>query len=191
MSDNSPFPGMDPYVEARHWWLGLHTQLIGKLSTDLLPPLLAPAYYVDAERSLQVLTNGALFPNIEIVRDVPAPEVRPAGSRLPVAEATLVITEADTQTGEENEESAIFIREAHTERLVTVIELLSYSNKTTGDEKRARYLPIPIQEAFEAVYRARRFRARLDYTRDPEGPLSEAHQAFIQTRLMAEGLRVG
>ena len=58
MTADSPYPGMDPYVEARHWWKGLHTQLIGKLSTDLLPPLLAPAYYVDAERSLQVITEA-------------------------------------------------------------------------------------------------------------------------------------
>ena len=52
MSNKSPFPGMDPYIESRHWWKGVHTQLIGELSTHSLPPLLAPAYYVDAERSL-------------------------------------------------------------------------------------------------------------------------------------------
>src|SRR3972149_8836687 len=93
MSANSPFPGIDPYAEGRHWWKGLHTQLIGKLSTDLLPPLLAPAYYVDAERSLQVITESDVFPDVEIVQAVPAPGVRPSGSGLPVAEATLVVTE--------------------------------------------------------------------------------------------------
>ncbi|MFQ5859329.1 MAG: DUF4058 family protein [Anaerolineae bacterium] len=41
---------------------------------------------------------------------------------------------------EEEEESAIFIREADTERLVTVVEILSYSNKAGGVEKRARYM---------------------------------------------------
>ncbi len=260
-SQQLPFPGMDPYMEDRHWWLGVHTQLIGKLSTDLLPPLLAPAYYVDAERSLQVLSEGTMFPDIEIVQDLPAPEIRPSGSGLPVAEATLVVTETETLVDAEAEESAVFIREARTERLVAVIEMLSYSNKTAGNDKRARYLlkrqallrsgthlvevdllrwgqrvlsglpaqpyhilvsraddrphtrvwsfgldepipatplplialdeyvPIPLQKAVQAIYRARRFRARLDYTQDPEGPLTEAQRDYIHAQLKAEGLR--
>jgi len=126
---NSPFPGMDPYTEARHLWKGLHTQLIGELSTHQLPPLLAPAYYVDAEPSLQI-----------IIEVKPASSLQPAGLGLPVAEATATIAMTWLLESEEEEESAIFIREATTERLVTVIELLSYSNKTGGAEKRARYL---------------------------------------------------
>lgn len=248
-------------MESRHWWLGLHTQLIGKLSTDLLPPLLTPTYYVDAERSLQVLTDSSLFPDIEIVQVIPAPEVRPAGSGLPVAEATVVVTETEALIAQEEEESAIFIREARTERLVTVVEVLSYSNKTTGEAKRAHYLlkrqallrngthlveidllrwgqrilhglpaqpyhilvsraddrphtrvwsfgleqsipiaplpligpeeyvPIPLQEAIELIYEARRFRLRLDYTHPPEGPLTEQEVAYIRSRLVEEGLR--
>lgn len=260
MSHPSPFPGMDPYVESCHWWKGLHTQLIGKLSTDLLPPLLAPAYYVDAERSLQVLAEQDAFPDIEIVQATPAPAVRPAGSGLLVAEASVVITEPPGLEDEE-EESAIFVREARTERLVTVVEILSYSNKTAGDEKRARYMlkrqallrgglhlveidllrwgqrvlpglpaqpyhilvsrgdgrpythvwsfgmdqpiptaplpliapdeyvPIPLQTAFGAVYQARYFHARLDYTQDPSGPLRQEERVYIHSRLVAEGLR--
>lgn len=78
-----PFSGMDPYTESRHWWPGLHTQLIGKLSTDLLPPLLAPAYYVDAERSLQVAA-GWTIPDIPVVQAIPAPPASPAGRGLPM-----------------------------------------------------------------------------------------------------------
>jgi hypothetical protein len=162
---------------------------------------------------------------------------------------------------EEEQESAIFIREARTEQLVTIIEILSYSNKTAGDQKRAQYLlkrqallrsgthlveidllrwgqrvlvglpaqpyhilvsraddrphtrvwsfgldepipaaplplimpdeyvPIPLQAAFEAIYEARNFRARLDYTISPDGPLTKEQLAYIQARLAAEGLR--
>jgi hypothetical protein len=133
-----PFPGMDPYTEARHLWKGLHTQLIGELSTHQLPPLLAPAYFVDAEPSLQVYQpERDVYPDIQVVA-VHAPVAAPAGLGLPVAEATATImVESDT---EDDEESAIYIREAATERLVTVIEILSYSNKTAGSEKRGRYL---------------------------------------------------
>lgn len=139
---NSPFPGMDPYTEARHLWKGLHTQLIGELSTHQLPPLLAPAYYVDAEPSLQITTERDIYPDIQVVTSEvkPASSLQPAGLGLPVAEATATIAMTWLLENEEEEESAIFIREATTERLVTVIELLSYSNKTGGAEKRARYL---------------------------------------------------
>jgi hypothetical protein len=140
MENESPFPGMDPYVEDRQWWKGLHTQLIGKLSTDLLPPLLAPAYYVDPERSLQVLVGGDMYPDIEVTRSMAQPRLQPAGAGLPVMEATIVVDEPEMEEDEEDQESAIFIREARSEQLVTVIEILSYSNKTSGDEKRARYL---------------------------------------------------
>lgn len=139
----SPFPGMDPYTEARHLWKGLHTQLIGELSTHQLPPLLAPAYFVDAEPSLQVRYERDLYPDVQVVATVGSGEptqLQPAGLGLPIAEATAAIATSPAIEEEEEEESAIFIREAGTERLVTVIEILSYSNKTGGAEKRARYL---------------------------------------------------
>lgn len=135
----SPFPGMDPYTEARHLWKGMHTQLIGELSTHQLPPLLAPAYYVDVEPGLQVRSERTVYPDIEVMATRHRPEAKPSGIGLPVAEATATIT-VEPEVEEEEEESAIFIREADTERLVTVVEILSYSNKTGGSEKRARYL---------------------------------------------------
>lgn len=136
----SPFPGMDPYTEARHLWKGLHTQLIGELSTHQLPPLLAPAYFVDAEPSLQVHSGRDIFPDMQVLAKRESGQLQPAGLGLPVAEATAAIATAPTIEDEEDEESAIFIREAGTEQLITVIEILSYSNKTGGAEKRARYL---------------------------------------------------
>jgi hypothetical protein len=114
---------MDPYTEARHLWKGLHTQLIGELSTHQLPPLLAPAYFVDAEPSLQVYQpERDVYPHVQVV-----------AIQAPVA--TIMVEPA---ADEEDEESAIYIREAGSERLVTVIEILSYSNKTAGSEKRGR-----------------------------------------------------
>ena len=136
----SPFPGMDPYTEARYLWKGLHTQLIGELSTHQLPPLLAPAYYVDAESSLQVHSGREVYPDIQVVTESGPTQLHPAGLGLPVAEATAAIAITPAAEEEEEEESAIFIREAATEQLVVVIEILSYSNKTGDAEKRARYL---------------------------------------------------
>lgn len=257
---SSPFLGMDPYTEARHLWKGIHTQLIGELSTHQLPPLLAPAYYVDVEPSLQVRSERTVYPDLEVRATRHPPEARPAGVGLPVAEATATITAAP-KLDEEEEESAIFIREADTERLVTVVEVLSYSNKTAGSEKRGRYLmkrrelldsgvhlvevdllrwgqrviptlpdrpyhiivsradeqpqsrvwsfslvdpipnaplpliapdeqvPLPLQAAYTTIYEARNFRQRLDFGSDPEPPLTDAQQAYVQARLAEKGLR--
>jgi hypothetical protein len=208
-----------------------------------------------------VLTGGDIFPDIEVSRTQPEPALQPAGAGLPVIEATVVIDEWDAEEDEEDQESAIFVREARTEQLVTVIEILSYSNKTSGDEKRARYLlkrrtllrsgihlvevdllrwgqrvtaglpnkpyhilvsrgddrphtrvwsfgldepipaaplpliapgeqvPIPLQEAFDVIYQARGFRHRLEYGREPEGPLRAAERAYVHGRLTELGLR--
>ncbi len=76
----SPFPGMDPYTEARHLWKDIHTQLIGELSMHQLPPLLAPAYYVDVEPSLQVRSERTIYPDVEVIARRHPPEVKPASA---------------------------------------------------------------------------------------------------------------
>lgn len=129
---------MDPYIEDRPLWKGIHTQLIGELSTHQLPPLLAPAYYVDAEPSLQISQERGVFPDIQILASSQPLPSGPSGLGLAVAEATATIVAP--MEDEDEEESAIYIRRADTEQLVTVIEILSYSNKTAGVAKRARYL---------------------------------------------------
>jgi hypothetical protein len=44
----SPFPGMDPYLEAPQFWSAFHNRLIVALA-DLLSPQLRPQYYVEIE----------------------------------------------------------------------------------------------------------------------------------------------
>lgn len=138
MTSESPFIGMDPYTEARGLWKGIHTQLIGELSTHLLPPLLAPAYYIDVEPSLQVRSQQSHYPDLQVVTSSPVRTEKPFGSNLPVAQPTATVMVEEQE--EEEEESAIVVREVNSEQLVAVIEILSYSNKTSGAEKRARYL---------------------------------------------------
>ena len=264
MKTESPFPGMDPYIEARHLWKGIHTQLIGELSTHLLPPLLAPTYYVDVEPSLQVRRDQSVFPDLQVLTSHPSsirqPIQKPRGFALPVVEATRVLITLP-EIDEEEEESAIFIRDAASEQLVTVIEILSYSNKTKGADKLARYLakrrdllksgvhlveldllrwgqriinhlpsqpyhimttradeqpegrvwsfglsdvipttplplievdeyvPLPLQVAHTTIYQARNFRHRLDYSRDPEPPLTSAQRTFIHQHLVEAQMR--
>ncbi len=260
MTTESPFPGMDPYTEARPLWKGIHTQLIGELSTHRLPPLLAPAYYVDVEPSLQVRSGQSLFPDLQVLTTHRHPAQRPTGFSMPVAQATMELTTIP-EIMDEDEESAIYIREAASEQLVTVIEILSYSNKTRGVDKYARYMakrrdllnsgihlieidllrwgqrvvaqlpeqpyhilitradeqpqgrvwsfglgdaipttplplleqneyvPLPLQAAYSTIYQARNFRSRLDYTVDPEPPLTAQQRTLIQEQLTVAQLR--
>ncbi|MCB0109101.1 MAG: DUF4058 family protein [Caldilineaceae bacterium] len=260
MTTESPFPGLDPYTEARHLWKGIHTQLIGELSTHLLPPLLAPVYYVDVEPSLQVRSGQNLFPDLQVLSTHRNPPQKPSGWAMPVAEATTQLTTVP-EVEEDEEEAAIYIREAASEQLVTVIEILSYSNKTRGIDKFARYMakrrdllnsgvhlveidllrwgqrvverlpdqpyhimitradeqpqgrvwsfgladaipttplplveheeyvPLPLQVAYVTIYQARNFRNRLDYTIDPEPPLTAAQRQLIHEYLLKAELR--
>ena len=49
----SPFPGMDPYLEAPTLWPDVHHALIGHLR-ELLLPRLRPAYFAQIEERIYV-----------------------------------------------------------------------------------------------------------------------------------------
>jgi hypothetical protein len=131
---------MDPFTEDRFWWKGIHGQLIGELSNHLLPPLLAPAYYVDTDTSLQIGTGHSIYPDVQVNAGELFPSTYPQGLGLPIAPATTTLTVELALEEDEETYGALFVREAIRERLVAVIEVLSYSNKTKGDDKYAYYL---------------------------------------------------
>jgi len=73
---SSPFPGMDPFLEARNLWRGLHLRLINGISDDLQPQL-RPRYVAMVEER----TERIAVPEWEIrhrylaIRDVRNREV--------------------------------------------------------------------------------------------------------------------
>ncbi len=127
----SPFPGMDPYLEAPHIWPDVHSRLTN-IFAEQLAPALSPSYLAELETHL-VIDRGsaedALFatrPDVSVTRlnepalvyTVPAPPVAaPLRWRLPQAPTRIV---------------TIFIRERQNRKLVTVIELLSPVNMRLG-----------------------------------------------------------
>ena len=46
---NTPFPGMDPWLEHPILWPDVHNRLIAALA-DVIAPLIAPRYFVRMER---------------------------------------------------------------------------------------------------------------------------------------------
>jgi hypothetical protein len=138
-----PFPGMDPYLERRNVWRGVHLRLIAAIG-DALAPQVAPAYYVDVEEhtyivevdeeSLSWRERFVGRPDVAIITASEAIEpLREGATATAVASAVQIVT---LPLYEEVREGYLEIRDAQTREVVTVIEVLSPSNKTPGERRR-------------------------------------------------------
>ncbi len=159
----SPFPGMDPYLEAPDIWPDVHSRLMN-IFAEQLAPVLSPDYLAELETQLvlgRIDDNSDGFaarPDVSVTRlnepmlayaVQPPVMVAPLRWRLPSEAPTRVIS--------------IFIRQRQNRRLVTVIELLSPVNKSRGKarqeylEKRNAYLESPVHlveiDLLRAYYR--------------------------------------
>lgn len=159
---NSPFPGMDPYLEAPTIWADVHSRLMNVIAEQLAPQL-EPKYL--AELDTQVVIE-----QFDDDADIPANgngkrESRTTKQRL-VAEPDVAITTgihgassgkaAETVASTplrmkvpillERQQLTVRIVRRQDERLVCAVELLSPVNKRPGSErqkyldKRNRYL---------------------------------------------------
>jgi hypothetical protein len=131
---------MDPYLEAPAGWQEFHSRFINTIS-DFLVPQLRPRYAVHIERYAYLTALDAEAPHLR--PDVSVAQTSPEAPRTEGAVATL--TEIATATLvplpdiEEVRHYFLEIRELTTQRVVTVIEMLSPFNKRIGDG-RTEYL---------------------------------------------------
>lgn len=146
----SPFPGMDPYIEACYLWDDFHHNLISGIQNALAPVL--PKHYVvrAGERSYVALTTKNGVDEYRVQADVgvlrkpgegptAAPAAATAVLETPDADSTPVTMRAMVRT--EFREGFLEIREVHGDRqVVTAIEVLSPSNKRVGSEGWFEYL---------------------------------------------------
>ncbi|RIK34701.1 MAG: hypothetical protein DCC55_32625 [Chloroflexi bacterium] len=138
----APFPGMDPYLERAGLWKQVHTGLIVEIQTNLARRL-RPRYLVAIEqRTFLTLLQGEQLVGEPDVLAV-APQNGPAnGESLARQAAALAVAEGpaaytvELPMPEEIVERYLEVRDAETGEAITVIELLSPSNK---QEDRARY----------------------------------------------------
>ena len=121
----SPFPGMDPYLEARAIWTGVHQRLITYIA-DQLQPQLRPKYLAHIGERIQLTSGNSYVPDVWLARRLrePAPVL--------TMEPTLVVDEPllIEFIDEEYREPYIEIMAREGGELVTLIELLSPANKT-------------------------------------------------------------
>ena len=131
----SPFPGMNPYLEHPDRWSTVHNRLMVAIA-DRLTPQLLPKYQVDIEKRIyEVMPPDSLMIGRSDVSVQESRQVVPAGNG-----GTAVLVSEPIRVGlpnfEEVRESCLEVKEAATQKVVTVIEILSPSNKRgLGREK--------------------------------------------------------
>jgi hypothetical protein len=126
----SPFPGMDPYLEAH--WGDVHTRLVMYGSDQLQVQLPRELHARVEERvSVELPTNGwPIYPDIHVLEPKRGKRLRKSASNGHAAAlAAPLIVEKETEVTDR----FIEIRDASSgHKLVTVIEILSPSNKYAG-----------------------------------------------------------
>jgi hypothetical protein len=145
---HSPFPGMDPYLEATSIWPDVHTRLMNIIS-EQLTPLLAPKYLAELE-TLVVIDRIDDDPQVELPDvSVTSPDVS-AGAPAAVGVVAPAPVQVRVPMDVPTRLVSVYIRQRETARLVAVIELLSPVNKRRGKgreeylEKRRTFLTSPV-----------------------------------------------
>src|SRR5205807_4046814 len=135
----SPFPGMDPYLEAPERWPDFHADLAAEIRTAL-NRLIQPRYFARMNSSVVYeeievgRTRGAL-PDVAITQ--PLPPRAESGSAVatiaPAPVASRVPLEIPVRL------YRVEIRTVAVEELVTAIEILSPVNKRRGHPAYQKY----------------------------------------------------
>lgn len=138
----SPFPGMDPYLEARDIWPDFHQALAAEIRSALNGSLPAP-YYARLEMRPEVgITEEEgtrpIVPDVAVAR---RPVPLPSGATVAVLEAprkTLSKSITVSVPAEPLRHHFVEIRDASRgHRLVTLLEIVGPSNKRRGADRRA------------------------------------------------------
>jgi hypothetical protein len=125
---SGPFPGMDPWLENAHIWQGVHNAFI-TYAAEALQPLIRPRFVAAVEARVYISSTGrGIVPDVALRR-----------GRDPNSQRAQAVMEADEalvleHVNDEISESYIEILDLKTnQEVVTVIELLSSSNKVRGE----------------------------------------------------------
>jgi hypothetical protein len=136
---SSPFPGMDPFIEQQEWE-DFHTAAITAIR-DVLTPEIQPRYVARVEHRIYVESEPGRANEFRIA-DVAVTTERPDAVLLGGASmaATIAPVEVLLSLPGERREAYLEIRDSHSKEVVTVIELLSPSNKRPHSDGRRQYL---------------------------------------------------
>jgi len=136
----SPFPGMDPYLEDPTSWQSFHTTLI-VVFQELLNPLIKPKYVARVEDRVYMDEDDPrrTFVSIPDVR-IESRKTKHGESQLANAHSSAITAPIRLQGRDPIRQRRIEILEASSHNVVTLIELLSPSNKRKGAEGRSKFV---------------------------------------------------
>ena len=132
----SPFPGMNPWLEQDTLWHDFHQRLLTATS-DAISAEVSPRYYVALEEHVYIHE-----PPEPRARFLGRPDLAIVGTGAAGFASSTAVIEAPVYTAlpepmDVVRESFIEIRDTENEYLVTVLELLSPSNKQAGYDRDA------------------------------------------------------
>lgn len=134
----SPFPGMDPYLEHPEIFPDLHSSLNFCLREALQSQLPPPYYAVIGRRAWIEVSLRYIEPDVHVLhRGEPNRAGGVAVAAVGRSQPTVVHVPHDQRKQEFIE---IYARHGSDKRLVTAIEVLSLANKTPGEQGRELYL---------------------------------------------------
>lgn len=139
----SIFPGMDPFIEGSRW-TDFHTRFIVALSDELLPKL-GLEYGIRVEERVYVEhaeeDERLIRPDLAILRNANEPtQPAPQSVASQLSTAVLEPVERTLPKAPKTAEKYLVVYDVSTEKVVTIIELLSPSNKRRGSSGRVEYL---------------------------------------------------
>ena len=128
-----PFPGMDPWLEDPNLWLDFHNRLITSIA-DALVPKVAPKYFVGVEqRTYESRPGAAIYvgrPDVGITwTGTTESHAGAAEMRQSPGPGRVLELDVEVPVTDHVDEWYLEIREAIKGKLVTVIEVLSPTNK--------------------------------------------------------------
>lgn len=139
----SPFPGMDPYLETPQLWPDVHSTLINEIR-NALNPKLRLRYVARVELRVYVsdeddpARDAWRVPDVRVERT--AKRKRPKTTKRAEALAIAEPLNIPFLVQDEIEEAFLEIRDVESKTTVTVIEVISPSNKIRGSAGRESFL---------------------------------------------------
>ncbi len=190
MRTQSPFPGIDPYLEDSENWQDFNTVLAVEIRGVLIPQI-GPKYYAAVEthtvsQDVIITLPHAMYPDVGVYQKPNAPDTH--------AIATLATPLAPLQrvaiVGEETRLHSVRIYVTKTAELVTAIEILSPFNKRGEGLEEYR-------KKRETILRSRAHLVEFDLLRggtrpghELHGPPLESDYVLVVNRAREERIRV-
>ncbi|MFV1967360.1 MAG: DUF4058 family protein [Pirellulaceae bacterium] len=138
----SPFPGMDPFIEMQEWPDFHATNMT--VIRELLTPQVRPRYVVRVERRVYLEQPfdelDQAIPDVAILERRGISGSTPGTALLGESTPAIAAVECLLPEAEEHREYFLVLRDRETFRIVTLIELLSPTNKRAGSKGREHYL---------------------------------------------------